>query len=36
MEEQTNKPVEDTGNENENLDSLMLDDFTYETNLTGK
>jgi len=36
MDENTNKPLEDTGKEIENLDSLMLDDFTYETNLTGK
>jgi biotin carboxyl carrier protein len=36
MDENTNKPLEDTGKEIENLDSLMLDDFTYETHLTGK
>jgi len=36
MTEENNIQIEDTGKENDSFDSFLLDDFTYQTNLTGK
>jgi len=36
MSEEKNIQVEDTANENDGFDSLELDDFSYQTTLTGK